>query len=90
MGAMAIVGYVIIAVGIVLIVIGAVGAAFAVAETRPKGFAAPSTTLGAVLKALPEIIGAIAKSPPWLASIIVGCVLVWFGDQARIGGWPFA
>jgi hypothetical protein len=87
---MAIVGYVIIVIGIVLIVIGAVGAAFAVAEKRPKGFAAPSTTLATVLKALPAIISAIAKSPPWLASIIMGCILVWFGDQARIGGWPFA
>ena len=87
---MAIVGYVIIVIGIALIVVGAVGAAFAVAETRPKGFAAPSTTFASVLKVLPQIIGAIAKSPPWLASIIMGCVLVWFGDQARIGGWPFA
>jgi uncharacterized membrane protein len=87
---MTVIGYVIIVIGIVLIVIGAVGAAFAVAETRPKGFAAPATTLGTVVKALPQIISAIAKSPPWLAAIIVGCVLVWFGDQARMGGWPFA
>jgi uncharacterized membrane protein len=86
---MVVIGYVIILIGVVLIVIGAVGSAFAVAETRPKGFAAPSTTIGSVLKALPEIIAAIAKSPPWLASIIIGCVLVWFGDQARTGGWPF-
>jgi uncharacterized membrane protein len=87
---MTIIGYVIMLIGIVLIVIGTVGAAFAVAQTRPKGFAAPSTTVGTVLKALPQIISAIAKSPPWLASIIVGCVLVWFGNQARAGDWPFA
>jgi hypothetical protein len=83
------IGYIIMVLGIGLILVGIVGAAFAVAPTRPKGFAAGSATLPDVLKAIPEIIGAIAKSPPWLAAIIVGCFLCWFGNQARLGGWPF-
>lgn len=86
---MAIIGYIIMVLGIGLILIGGVGAAIAVARTRPKGFASGSTTLSDVLKAIPEIIGAIAKSPPWLAAVIVGCFLCWFGNQARLGGWPF-
>jgi hypothetical protein len=86
---MNIIGYIIMLLGIALILVGTVGAAFAVAETRPKSFSGAPTSIADVLKAIPDIIGAIAKSPPWLAAIIVGCFLCWFGNQARIGGWPF-
>jgi hypothetical protein len=86
---MNIIGYIIMLLGLVLILVGTVGAAFAVAETRPRNFAGAPTSISDVLKAIPDIIGAIAKSPPWLAAIIVGCLLCWFGNQARIGGWPF-
>lgn len=86
---MVIIGYIIMALGIGLLLVGAVGAAFAVAETRPKGFSGGSVSISDALKAIPEIIGAIAKSPPWLAAVIVGCFLCWFGNQARLGGWPF-
>lgn len=86
---MNIIGYIIMLLGIALLLVGTVGAAFAVAETRPKGFSGAPASIADVLKAIPDIIGAIAKSPPWLAAIIVGCFLCWFGNQARIGGWPF-
>jgi hypothetical protein len=88
-------GYVIMALAIILILIGVIGAAYTIFLNKPnqdkffggeKNFVA---NIGAVIKDLPAVITAIATSPPWLLSIVFGCGLFWFGVQVANNGWIF-
>jgi hypothetical protein len=83
-------GYLLMGLGIILNMVGVVGAAFSVSASRGKGFAAPVLNIPEVLKAIPDIITAILKAPQWLLMVIFGCAVFWFGFQATRSGWPFA
>jgi uncharacterized membrane protein len=90
---MVIVGYIVMVVGIFLLCLGAVAAAFKVFESRGQGVAAPATDIAGVLKALPEIIKELRSAPLWLALVLTGVFLLFAGAacvQLGNGGWPFA
>jgi hypothetical protein len=76
-------GIVIMVLGVLLILIGVIGAALKVFAQKGQGVAAADS----FWKLVPEIIGALTKAPSWLAMILVGVFLVWCG-QRLISGLP--
>jgi hypothetical protein len=70
---MVIVGYVLIALGIVFIVLAAA------VMFGKKQFSGAALTLAQILKLLPDLIKALTKAPTWLATTIIGIILVVIG-----------
>lgn len=87
---MAVIGYVIMLLGVVLILIGVFGAAVAVLRDRGEGFAGATDTLAQVIKDLPKLIEALGKAPKWLSMILIGLFLIWMGNRLTIPAWPFS
>jgi hypothetical protein len=87
---MAVLGLLISLLGLALILIGVIAAALKVGAERGASMAKAEDTFATVLNALPKMIDSLAKAPKWLAMIVVGVILVWFGHQLRSGGWPFS
>jgi hypothetical protein len=74
---MVVVGYVLIAFGVVFIALGTVGAAAAV--FAKKGFAVGAPTIAEIIKLIPDLIKALTKAPQWLAMTFVGILLLLLG-----------
>ena len=60
--------------------------ATAVRDTLTKATVLPGVD---AIKALTGLLNAIAKSPMWMATIIIGAALYWFGQRASGLAWPF-
>lgn len=82
---MAILGFLIAVLGVVLILIGVIGAAFEVFAKRGKGFATSVPSIAEILKLLPSLIEASLKAPQWLLMIAAGSGLIWFGRELIVG-----
>ena len=100
---MTFVGNFIVAMGLLLIFLGAcfvvlsfLGAAHAAwtkLHTAPKKKQGITKTAENVvpktIAALTGFLKALSTSPIWLSTIIIGCALVWFGQRASVLAWPF-
>ena len=100
---MTFVGNFIIGMGLVLIFLGvcfvllsffgAAHAAWTSIHTAPKKTVAPTKAVADVvpkiITALTGFLKALSTSPIWMATIIIGCALVWFGQRASALAWPF-
>jgi hypothetical protein len=84
---MAYLGIVITVLGVILILLGVVGAAKDVFMKRGKAFAGVEPKL---IELFFKVILQVLKGPPWLIMLVVGAALVYFGHQLSVGGWPFA
>lgn len=80
-------GIVISVLGVILILLGVVGAAKDVFFTRYKGFVGVEPK---VIELFLKVILQVLKGPAWLIMIVFGALLVYFGHQLYAGGWPFA
>jgi hypothetical protein len=74
-----VIGWVLITAGLVLVVLGVIGAAVQVLRSfthlyQVKG---PAETIGAIDK----LIQTLSKAPYWLSFIVVGVFLVWYGSS---------
>lgn len=85
---MAILGTIIAALGVVLILLGVLAAARKVISKEGAGFAAEKKPI-IDLVGLKDLIVAIATAPPWLAMVLVGAALVYFGHQLAANSGPF-
>jgi hypothetical protein len=84
---MAYLGLAMAVLGVVLILLGVIGAAKDVFMKQGKGFAGVEPKLPELLL---KVILQILKGPAWLIMLVMGAGLVYFGHQLNVGGWPFA
>ena len=83
---MTILGVSVAALGVILILIGVIGAARDVFASKGKGFAAAQAKLPELFL---QVVLGVLKGPPWLMMVFFGACLVFFGHQLSVGGWPF-
>jgi hypothetical protein len=83
---MMILGVLVASLGVILILIGVIGAAKDVFAAKGKGFSAGEQKLAELFF---QVVFAILKGPPWLVMVFFGACLVFFGHQLSVGGWPF-
>jgi hypothetical protein len=79
-------GIVIAVLGVILILLGVVGAAKDVFMKQGKSFADVEPKL---IELFLKVILQVLKGPAWLIMIVFGAALVYFGRQLSVGGWPF-
>jgi hypothetical protein len=84
---MAFLGIVIEVLGVILILLGVVGAAKDVFMKQGKGFSGVEPKL---IELFLKVILQVLKGPAWLIMLVIGAALVYFGHQFSVGGWPFA
>lgn len=83
---MVIVGLVLAVLGLCLVSVGIVGAAFKVFAAEGAGFSATEQGIVDILNLLPKVLDAIAKAPNWLGMTAAGVILVLVGvGVARMG-----
>ena len=83
---MAILGTLVMVLGVVLILLGVIGAAKDVLLGGSKKFIGTDPKVAALFL---QVILQVLKGPAWLIMIVLGGALFYFGNEARIGGWPF-